>query len=60
MDAEDLGETTLSKKNRTVIQVQYEEDGDPEDTFRVLMDDSSVEDRKEFILDNATNAHLDI
>ncbi|MDO5553898.1 MAG: DNA gyrase subunit B [Planctomycetia bacterium] len=48
MDPEELRETTLDPKNRTLVQVTMEDAAAAEDLFRILMGDK-VEPRREFI-----------
>ena len=60
LDAEDLGETTMNKKNRTLTRVTIKDAEKANEAFRVLMDAKAVEERKSFIQDNALDAKLDI
>ncbi|HEX3870128.1 MAG TPA: DNA gyrase subunit B [Pirellulales bacterium] len=48
MNAEELRETTLDPKNRTLLQVKMEDFQAADDLFRILMGDK-VEPRREFI-----------
>jgi len=60
MNAEQLWETTMNPKNRTLYQVTLEQLKDPNKVFADLMGDD-VEPRRNFILKNAQYAtNLDI
>jgi DNA gyrase subunit B len=60
MNPEELALTTMNKDKRTLTQVTMEDAEEAAETFRVLMDSKSVEERKEFIQENALEANLDI
>lgn len=59
MDAEQLWDTTMDYKHRTLIQITIEDSAAADQTFSVLMGDK-VPPRKKFIEDNAHYATLDI
>ena len=60
MNAEELRETTLDPKNRTLVQVSMRDAGAADDMFRVLMGDK-VEPRREFIEKHALEVrNLDV
>ena len=60
MNAEELRETTLDPKNRTLLQVTMEDAGAADELFRVLMGDK-VEPRREFIETHALDVrNLDV
>ncbi len=60
MNAEELRDTTLDPKNRTLLQVTMEDVGAADDLFRILMGDK-VEPRREFIEKHALEAkNLDV
>ena len=60
MNANQLWETTMNPKNRTLYKVTIEQLKDPNKVFSDLMGDD-VEPRKEFIIQNALNAqNIDI
>lgn len=60
MNPEQLWETTLDPKVRTLLQVKVDPDADTDDTFTVLMGEV-VEPRRLFIQENALNvSNLDI
>ena len=60
MDPEELRETTLDPKNRSLVQITMEDASAADDLFRVLMGDS-VEPRREFIEQNALEVkNLDV
>jgi DNA gyrase subunit B len=58
MNAEQLWETTMSPENRTLRQVQIENDMSTDKTFSILMGDE-VPPRREFIENNAKYANID-
>lgn len=60
LNPEDLGFTTIDKKNRRLIQVTIEDAEAAEEQLRVLMDNKAVDERKEFIEQNASEATLDV
>jgi DNA gyrase subunit B len=60
MNAEELRDTTLDPKNRTLCQVTMRDAGAADDLFRILMGDK-VEPRREFIEKHALEVrHLDV
>jgi DNA gyrase subunit B len=60
MNAEELRDTTLDPKNRTLLQVKMEDAQAADDLFRVLMGDK-VEPRREFIEKHALEVrNLDV
>lgn len=59
MDAEQLWDTTMDYKHRTLIQITIEDSAAADQTFSTLMGDK-VPPRKKFIEDNAHYATLDI
>jgi len=60
MDAEQLWETTMNPANRTLLKVGYEEAGEAEKLFSVLMGEN-VEQRRKFIEDHALEVkNLDV
>jgi len=60
MNAEELRDTTLDPKNRTLCQVTMRDAGAADDLFRILMGDK-VEPRREFIEKHALEArNLDV
>ncbi len=60
MNAEELRETTLDPKNRTLVQVNLTDAGAADEMFRLLMGDK-VEPRREFIEKHALDVrNLDI
>lgn len=59
MDAEQLWDTTMDYKHRTLIQITIEDSAAADQTFSTLMGDK-VPPRKKFIEDNAHYAKLDI
>ncbi|MBX9789891.1 MAG: DNA gyrase subunit B [Pirellulales bacterium] len=60
MNAEELRETTLDPKNRTLLQVTMEDAGAADELFRVLMGDK-VEPRRDFIETHALEVrNLDV
>jgi DNA gyrase subunit B len=60
MDWEELGETTMNRETRSLLQVSVEEAAIADDVFSTLMGDD-VESRKQFIQQNAKDVRfLDI
>ncbi len=59
MDAELLWETTMDPKNRTLIRVNLDDAEKADEYFSIFMGDE-VEPRKNYIIDNANFADLDI
>ena len=59
MDAEQLWETTMDPKNRTLIRVNID-DAEKADQYFSIMMGEEVEPRKNFIIENARFAELDI
>lgn len=60
MNSEQLAETTLDAKRRTLLQVKIHDFDETEDVFSTLMS-SVVEPRREFIQENALNVqNLDV
>jgi len=60
MNAEELRETTLDPKNRTLLQVRMEDVAAADELFRILMGDK-VEPRREFIEQHALDVrNLDV
>jgi DNA gyrase subunit B len=60
LNPEDLGETTLSRTNRTLLRVGVEDAEAAAESLRVLMDSNAVEPRKAFITERALDATLDM
>lgn len=60
MNSDQLGETTLDAKKRTLLQVKVSDFDEAEDVFSTLMS-SVVEPRRDFIQENALNVqNLDV
>jgi DNA gyrase subunit B len=60
MDFQELGETTMDRDRRTLLQVNVEQAAIADDVFSTLMGDD-VESRKKFIQNNAKDVRfLDI
>ncbi len=59
MDAEQLWETTMDPKNRTLIRVTIDDAEKADEYFNIMMGEE-VEPRKNFIVENAGYANLDI
>jgi DNA gyrase subunit B len=59
MDAEQLWETTMDPKSRTLIRVNID-DAEKADQYFSIMMGEEVEPRKNFIIENAKFAELDI
>ena len=60
MNAEELRDTTLDPKARTLMQIRMDDVGAADDLFRVLMGDQ-VEPRREFIQKHALDVrNLDV
>ena len=59
MNPEQLWETTMDPKNRTLIRVNID-DAEKADQYFSIMMGEEVEPRKQFIIDNADFANLDV
>lgn len=59
MNAEQLWETTMDPKNRTLIRVSLDDAEKADEYFNIFMGDE-VEPRKNYIIENANFAELDI
>ncbi len=60
MDWEELGSTTMDRAHRTLLRVDIEQAAIADEACSILMGDD-VEQRKQFIIDNATEIRfLDI
>lgn len=59
MDFNQLWETTMDYKNRTLIQITMDDASQADEIFTILMGDK-VPPRRKFIEDNAQYAELDI
>jgi len=60
MNPDELAETTMRPNDRALVRVDIDDAEEAFNAFRVLMDNRAVEDRKEFISENALDASLDV
>jgi DNA gyrase subunit B len=60
MNPEELADTTMDKSKRKLSKIEIGDVEEAFETFRVLMDSKAVSERKDFIIDNALEAHLDL
>ena len=59
MNAEQLWETTMDPNNRSLFQVKINDASQADEVISMLMGDV-VEPRRDFIVDNALSANLDV
>lgn len=59
MNAEPFWDTTMNPETRKIIQVTIE-DAEAADQMLTLCMGADVKDRKDYIIDNAINANVDI
>lgn len=60
MNPNELADTTMDPAKRTLVRVEVGDAEDAFETFRVLMDNRAVDERKAFITENALAAELDM